>query len=184
MNIKKIFREHIFLFETIQNLNTKLSQDNLNEILKGYLEAALWTEEERLTDDFKSSLGYDDSDYDGEDEEEDEVEKLLRIKREFETKDFQRFIVDDLEANSKIQAYLDIKNFINLAGEDATLEAINENGYFRLGMDIWLTRNGHGSGFFDHNYDNEKELMEAGRKLKGVDLYITDNNTLAFSNAH
>jgi hypothetical protein len=30
-------------------------------------------------------------------------------------------------------------------------------------MDIWFTRNGHGSGFFDHNYENEKITALLGR---------------------
>ena len=48
-------------------------------------------------------------------------------------------------------------------------------------MDIWFTRNGHGSGFFDHSYENEKILMDAGHKLKGVDLYVGDDNKIYFS---
>jgi hypothetical protein len=49
-------------------------------------------------------------------------------------------------------------------------------------MDIWLTRNGHGSGFFDHSYDddNEKKLMDAARSLKEKYLYIGDDNKLHF----
>jgi hypothetical protein len=181
--IKKLFRK--YLVEQVLNLKVDLHQDELNEILKGYLEAALWTEEENLNNDAKDSLDYNQDEYDDIiDDEEDEIEKLLKIKRQFENKDFQRFILDDLEPNSKIQAYLDIKTFINLAGEDAVLEAVNDNGYFRLGMDIWLTRNHHGSGFFDRNYENEDSLTNAAHKLREVDLYITDNNTLAFSNAY
>ncbi len=177
--LKEIFRRHINIYESINNLN--LDQDKLNEILKGYLEAALWTEEERLTDEYHESNPSYDNNYD--DDDDDDIEKLIRIKQNLNSVPFERFIVDDLDNNSKIQAYIDIKTFIMNSGSDAILEAISENGLFKLGMDIWLTRNGHGAGFFDYEYENEKELIEAGKKLGEVDLYINDYNTISFSNA-
>lgn len=183
MNIREILRRQINIYEAISGIeDSGLNQDDLNEILKGYLEAALWTEEERLTSDYKENLGYNQEDWDDEDDFEDETERLIYLKRNFENKPFERFIVDDLEDDSKIQAYLDIKNFIKMAGKSACMEAIQENGFFKFGMDIWLTRNRHGAGFFDHNYEHEKELENAAHNLKEVDLYITDNNTIAFSN--
>ena len=97
---------------------------------------------------------------------------------------FDIFSEENIEPDSKIQAYLDIKNFLQLAGP-AAVEAINENGLEQMGHDIWLSRNGHGAGFFDKNYEpeTEKKLMTIARDLKGVDLYLTDYNQLAFSNA-
>lgn len=160
-----------------------LSQEDLNEILKGYLEAAIWTEEERLKEDYDSEYGYNEDEYNEDDEEETELDKLVRIQTQFNSKSIESFVVEDLEGDSKVQAYIDIKTFIKNAGKDAVEETIQDQGLFRLGMDIWLTRNGHGSGFFDHSYEHEKELMDAGQNLKSVDLYITDNLTLAFSNA-
>ncbi len=86
--------------------------------------------------------------------------------------------------DSKIQAYIDIKSFIKLAGADAVAEAIQENGADHLGHDIWLTRNGHGAGFFDRSYQFEDALVAAARAIKSVDLYISDSGQLVFSNAH
>lgn len=182
--IRKIISEHYSMIDEVEVAQgLELSQEELNEILKGYLEAALWTEEERLKDDYDSEYGYNEDEYNEDDEEESELDKLVRIQTQFNSKPFETFVTEDLEGDSKVQAYLDMKKFIQLAGKDAVEEAIQDQGLFRLGMDIWLTRNGHGSGFFDHSYDNEKELMDAGHSLKSVDLYITDNLTLAFSNA-
>jgi hypothetical protein len=48
-------------------------------------------------------------------------------------------------------------------------------------MDIWLTRNGHGTGFFDRSYDNEEDLVNAARKIKSKDLYVGDDGKLYFS---
>ena len=182
--ISESYQSMIDEIEVAQGL--ELSQKDLNEILKGYLEAAFWTEEERLRKDYEES-SYDEDEYneDEEDEDESEIDKLIRLKNQFERLPFDSFISQGLDEDLKIDSYLDIKKFIQLAGKEAVEEAIGDQGLFRLGMDIWLTRNGHGSGFFDHSYndDNEKKLMDAGRSLKSVDLYITDDLTLAFSNA-
>ena len=156
----------------------------MNEILNGYLEAAFWTEEERLKEDYEES-SYDEDEYneDEEDEDESEIDKLIRLKNQFERLPFDSFISQDLDEDSKIDSYLDIKKFISLAGKEAVEEAIEDQGLFRLGMDIWLTRNGHGPGFFDHSYDddNEKKLMDAARSLKEKYLYIGDDNKIHLS---
>lgn len=188
-NIRKIIRKVLeenfssMVSEVEVAAGLDLSQEELNEILKGYLEAAIWTEEERLKEDYDSEYGYSEDGYNEDDDEETDLDKLIRIQTQFNSKPFENFMVEDLEGDSKVQAYIDIKTFIKNAGKEAVEEAIEDQGLFRLGMDIWLTRNGHGSEFFDHSYEYEKELMDAGMVLKSVDLYITDNLTLAFSNA-
>jgi len=181
--ISKIIREKFFDHHKLITEDINIASKELNEIMKGYLEAALWTEEERLKDDYESNFqqSNDEEDFD---EEESDIDKLIRLKNNLEKKTLEKFFIDDLEDDSNIQAYVDIKSFLEMAGEDAVVEAISENGSFKLGMDIWLTRNGHGAGFFDHSYDHEKELMDAARNLKGVDLYLTDSAKIAFSNAH
>jgi hypothetical protein len=152
-----------------------LSQDDINQILNGYIECALWTEQERLEDEV--TIDTDDEEYD----DMDEIEKLIQLKDKFDKKTFTSFVSEDIDINSKIEAYNDVKQFIKDAGDDAINEAINENGLFKLGMDIWFTRNGHGAGFFDHNYENEEKLINAGKKLKEKDLYVGDDGKLYFS---
>jgi hypothetical protein len=172
--IRKIIKEQI---EGVGNLY--ITQEELNEVLKGYIEAALWTEEDNL----KSQNG-DDIELDNdEDDEEDEIEKIIRMQNSLNKKTFEGFLSDDIDADSKIQAYLDIKNFMRIAGEGAIAEALDDNGAFKLGMDIWLTRNHHGAGFFDHSYIHEDELMSAARQIKEVDMYISNDNRVVFSNA-
>jgi GNAT superfamily N-acetyltransferase len=172
---------------------SKLNEDNqyllpeeINEILKGYIEAALWTEEERLNDEYGSEHNKVFKDYDEyEDKEDTELDKLVKLSANINNKGIESFTKEDIEPNSLIKAYTDIKNFIQLAG-DSIYEAIYENGLERLGTDIWFTRNGHGAGFFDHSYDDddEKKLIQAGKSLGSVDLYINDNLKLSFSNQH
>ena len=61
-------------------------------------------------------------------------------------------------------------------------EAIIESGMDeeQLGHDLWLTRKGHGAGFFDRGYDDdvEKKLMDAARDLKGTNLYVGDDGKI------
>jgi uncharacterized protein YbcC (UPF0753/DUF2309 family) len=156
----------------LKNMFLDLSQEDMNEIFKGYLESALWTEEERLRDEATSDIDTEDMD---------EVEKLIALKGKFDKDNFVTFVTNDIDVNSRIDSYSDIKNFIKLAGEEAVNEAIEDNGLFRLGMDIWLTRNHHGSGFFDHSYENEDKLTAAGHKLGSKDLYVGDDNKLYFT---
>ncbi len=164
MEIKNNIKKHLNEFITSKTVNENslkdfnISDDDLLEILKGYLESALWTEEERLEDEYKEMFDYS------------------------EDIDLSYITLDDLDDNSKIQGYIDIKNFIINSGEDAIREAIDVNGLFKLGMDIWLTRNRHGAGFFDHNYEHEKELINSAHNLKEVDLYFGDDMKLNFSN--
>jgi hypothetical protein len=148
-----------------------LPQSDINEILKGYIECALWTEQERLEDDVTMDI---------DDEDMDEVEKLIQLKDKFDKKSFTSFVSEDIDIDSRIDAYNDIKTFIKNAGDKAIQEAIDENGLFKLGMDIWFTRNGHGAGFFDHNYENEDLLINAGKNLKSKDLYVGDDGKLRF----
>jgi hypothetical protein len=155
----KILRK--YLTEGIESV--AINQTDLQDILKGYLEAAIWTEEEQLNDSGEDLSIFGDS---------------------LKNKSFDKFLIDDLSVDSRIQAYIDIKTFIKNAGSEAIGEALEVNDTFRLGMDIWLTRNRHGSGFFDHSYDNEEILRKAAQALGGVDLYVSDNNQLEFSNAH
>ena len=161
-----------------------LSDDDLNEILKGYLESALWTEEERLGDEMGKTNDVMTNDYDDEEGESQEEIRFMKImKNNLQTKPFESFTREDIDPNSLIQAYLDIKTFINAAGSAAITEALEADDKFQLGMDIWLTRNRHGAGFFDHSYDNEQQLTTAAQNLKEVDLYVGDDNKLHFSNS-
>lgn len=151
-----------------------LSQSDINEILRGYIECALWTEQEKLEDE--ATLDIDDEEY----SEMDDAEKIINLQGKFDRKTFTSFISEDIDVDSRIDAYNDIKDFIKNAGDEAAQEAISENGLFKLGMDIWFTRNGHGAGFFDHNYENEEPLIKAGQNLKQKDLYVGDDGKLYF----
>ena len=173
------------LNEDIQVDNLHLNNDEVNEILKGYLEAALWTEEERLNDERGVNNDALSSDFDDEeDETESEIRFMKIMRNNLQSKPIESFTREDIDPNSLIQAYLDIKNFITAAGSVAVSEALEVGDKFQLGMDFWLSRNGHGAGFFDRNYEHGDELQNTARSQKEVDLYIGDDNKLHFSNSH
>ena len=58
-----------------------LSDDDLNDIFKGYIEAAIWTEEERLKDEVQSYNNTVTNDYDDEDDESEDEIRFMRIMK-------------------------------------------------------------------------------------------------------
>lgn len=50
----------------------------------------------------------------------------------------------------------------------------------RAGHDFWLTRNHHGAGFWDGDWDKEvgKQLTEASHAWGEVDLYVGDDGLI------
>ena len=118
---------------------------NIDKILLGYLEAALWTEEENILDEDGIVLD-----------------------------------MDMVSQATKAEVKKDIEKFLDLAGETAINEALNTNDEDFLGHDIWLTRNGHGAGFFDRDYsdETEKALMDAAKKIGEKHLFVQDGEIL------
>jgi hypothetical protein len=151
-------------------LESKITQeekDYLKEVVRGYVETALWTEEERLEDE----MGYDEDD-------DDEMSEIDAIIKSYNKKDFSNFEKEDIDADSLLDTYSDIKEFTNLLS-DSTLDEVEP---FDLGMDFWLTRNGHGSGFWDRGYseETEEDLMSAVKNFKEKNLVIGDDLMLHF----
>ena len=65
--------------------------------------------------------------------------------------------LDDLGESTKDQAIKDIDSFVEKAGN--LLDGMNDE---QIGHDFWLTRNGHGAGFWDRG------LGEIGDKLSKI----------------
>jgi len=63
----------------------------------------------------------------------------------------------DVSNDSKIDAYTDVKKFMSQAGD-----LIDDLDPEQVGHDLWLTRNGHGTGFWD------RDLGEVGEKLSNI----------------
>lgn len=95
--------------------NSEVASSEILDVLNGYLEAALWTEEEEVG--------------------------LANLS--------------DISNNSKIDAYRDVKTFMEKAG--SLLDGIEPS---QVGHDLWLSRNGHGAGFFDRGLGDVGDTLQ------------------------
>ena len=100
--IRKLIREAIGDLDKFH-----LTAEDMKGILQGYLKTALWTEEERFEEEYKENNPVDDED---DEEDKDEIDKIIQSKTKKE--EFTGFSVDDIDPDSKIQAYTDIKKFM------------------------------------------------------------------------
>ncbi len=84
----------------------------------------------------------------------------------------------DFSYNAKKQAKEEIKWFLDKAG-DVFSEILNTE----IGHDLWLSRNGHGSGFFDragYEDDDAEFLMDLARILGEINIYVNDKGLIDF----
>ncbi len=83
---------------------------------------------------------------------------------------------DDLAPETLAKMKKDCEEFQKQAGN--LLKDI-EDGL--AGHDFWLTRNGHGSGYWDSDLGEiGDKLTELCEKFPGVNLYVGDNNLIYF----
>lgn len=84
------------------------------------------------------------------------------------------FSVDDISRETRDAAAADCADFWRRHGY---LMAENPE---RAGYDFWLTRNGHGAGFWDGRWpDDAGEILTAAAKAYGgVDLYVGDDGRI------
>lgn len=64
--------------------------------------------------------------------------------------------VEDIDKESKQKAYTIIHRFLKKAIHLLTEDWTDE----QIGHDLWLTRGGHGAGFWDRDLPNGKELSD------------------------
>lgn len=87
-----------------------------------------------------------------------------------------RYSISDFTETFKIKSKNEIIEFVKIAG--SMLDDWNDE---QIGHDLWLTRNGHGTGFWDRKkpYKNElSNLVGYNTQFKPIDLYVNDNNEI------
>lgn len=88
--------------------------------------------------------------------------------------------VEDISADTTRALTEDVEAFI--AGNYDTLQRVTQDGSYdwgNVGHDFWLTRNGHGAGFWDRALgDDGDTLTEAAQTYGGVDLYRGDDGLI------
>ena len=128
-----------------------MKHKNLQDFLGGYLVCALWSSTDNATESGGEPL---DDNYD----------------------------VDDIPPEEKAKAESDCKDFVE-ANLPALTELTNKPGYgwSSAGHDFWLTRNGHGAGFWDRGFGKVgDELSAAAKVYSSVDIYVGDDGKLYF----
>jgi hypothetical protein len=83
--------------------------------------------------------------------------------------------VDDIEAETRRQMITDCLSFLC-----ANLQYILPSRYKEAGGDFWLTRNRHGAGFWDGQWEKDaaKALTDAAHNAGGYDLYVSEEGKL------
>ena len=92
------------------------------------------------------------------------------------------------ENGNSMDALYDIDDFAPEAIEHADEELadfesqaeslLTENDTAHVGHDFWLTRNGHGAGFWDGDYKNGYKLTELCRPYGSSYIYVGDDGKL------
>ena len=116
---------------------------DLDSILTGYLAAALWS----------STVGDESTPMD------------------------DNYSADDVSEETVRHAAHDIKRFTTMcAARGIDLDTVAEtqtHGLEHIGHDLWLTRNGHGCGFWDGDYPEHGDTLTAiCKELGEVNLYV------------
>jgi hypothetical protein len=83
----------------------------------------------------------------------------------------------DVDPQAKRAAERDVKDFLTANAEliAQAMEAKKGYDYSNVGHDFWLSRNGHGAGFFDHgNAPVWRQLQQKAKEYGGENPYVSD----------
>lgn len=128
-----------------------ISRPNFDAFVRGYIECALWADCMPFTD------GMSDEDRDR--AETGGGENLTPREGAVDRMVKEGMLLDFYEANlAKLRHYATIREAIGMSVEDA---------YEHAGHDFWLTRNGHGAGFWDRGMGQLGEDLTAACKPYG-----------------
>lgn len=150
--LAKIYHEHSKLISNAIykiKINNDLFDRSLDEFYNHYIVAALW-----------SSVAYG---------HETEKEFGDQFDTSFESLDFDE---SDLSEETRKQMKDDCKSFLKENYNDI-------EHYDQAGHDFWLTRCGHGVGFWDRDLgDIGDRLTKSCEKFTNIDLYLGDNGQI------
>lgn len=133
-------------------MNAVADQD-LADFVSGYIECALWSSSDQSDDQGGTPL--DEGDYELAPETEDRLRADCRA--------FMAANEADLDAYAEQREY------------DPSQGSVMSYA----GHDLWLTRNGHGAGFWDRGLgDLGDRLTEAAHAMGTADLYVGDDGLI------
>lgn len=90
----------------------------------------------------------------------------------------KNFSISDINLACIVKAQNEISDF----EEKAEKKGIDLDDIDNIGHDFWLTRNGHGAGFWDRNYPGEMGdiLTELSEQYGNIDPVIGDDGKIYF----
>lgn len=92
---------------------------------------------------------------------------------EFEAFDVEGFTQDDLAPEVKQEAERDCQAFLEMCAADLAASGLGDG---QIGHDFWLSRNGHGAGFWDRDLGEIGErLTKAAKTFGEINLYVGDD---------
>ncbi len=87
-------------------------------------------------------------------------EEEHNLDEDFEYEDIDQRTLDGMRA--------DVERFLSNNADDIEASGLEDS---QIGHSLWLSRNGHGAGFFDFSSEEADRLQEAASELGGTDLY-------------
>jgi len=85
----------------------------------------------------------------------------------------ENYDVNDISPELRAEAEQELADFIKLAGH-----LLGKQPLTLIAHDFWLTRCGHGAGFWDGDYEHGEELTKLCKPYGNVDLYVGDDNLI------
>lgn len=136
-------------------------QHDLESFVDGYVDAALWSSHDESDESGGEPMDKNHNRHDI------ARSSMASIKREC-----AKFV----KQNQKV-----LSEYVLYRKHDAS----QGNAMAYAGHDFWLDRNGHGTGFWDRDYNGHDEigekLSEASKKFGSSDLYVGDDGKLYVS---
>jgi len=84
------------------------------------------------------------------------------------------YSLTDIAPASIESARSDLAGFLDLCSEE-NVNPFAELDAEQVGHDFWLTRNGHGTGFWDRDISNGRKLTELCKTYGTSDAYVGDD---------
>lgn len=88
---------------------------------------------------------------------------------------FDHVTLEDIPVLTLDRIFVDCQTFMESAGDKITMDME------RAGHDFWLTRCGHGCGFWDGDWEVDGDaLTELSKEYGNLDLYFGDDGLVYF----
>ncbi|MDP2262666.1 MAG: hypothetical protein Q8K24_05855 [Hydrogenophaga sp.] len=91
----------------------------------------------------------------------------------------------EMAQHAQFVAVSDVADFLALCADNGTLEQYADRqavDWQQFGIDFWLTRNGHGAGFWDRGLSElGDKLSESAKSMGGRDIYQGDDGLIYFA---